>query len=155
MRNRNGRTPVPAAVNDERANARAAVGTLRSRLLALETTDPVPPLEHDRAVAAAKGLMNACLQCHRLDANETTLRPVAAAVPPMRAASFNHRPHVLQTSCETCHKSIASSRAGVDVNLPAVATCQSCHDGARAPDTCATCHAYHPKSAVDLMVAAR
>jgi c(7)-type cytochrome triheme protein len=154
MRMRSGRLPVPATIAAERERAATALGSLQVRLAAIEGDAADASLDPDRAVAAIKGVLNACLQCHRLDDHERVMRSVSTAVSPMRGARFNHKPHVLQTACETCHRSVATSRAGVDVNLPPVATCQSCHDGSKAADSCTTCHAYHPTSSVDLMLMA-
>jgi hypothetical protein len=153
LRRSSGPSAAPAAARAERASAASALGLLRSRLRTLENGTPASPLEPDRAASAVKGLLNACTKCHRLDDHETGIRPVAAAARPMHAVAFDHKPHVLQTSCETCHGAVQTSRAGTDVNLPPLDTCQSCH-GAKAPATCLTCHMYHPKSVTDLMRAA-
>jgi len=71
----------------------------------------------------------------------------------MPNAAFSHKPHVLQAQCETCHSAIATSRAGVDANVPSVSNCQSCHKSSQARTDCVECHTYHPRSAAELTLA--
>jgi hypothetical protein len=68
---------------------------------------------------------------------------------------FTHKPHLLQARCESCHGTVTASKSGADVNLPGVASCQSCHNNSQARADCASCHRYHPRSAAELVVASR
>ena len=81
------------------------------------------------------------------------MRPTSPPPQPLPAATFSHRPHLLQAKCETCHASVETSKTAIDVNLPAVATCQGCHNRSQAPATCTTCHVFHPRSAAELVAA--
>jgi len=154
LRAEHGRATVEAAINRERTAAARELQSRRGR----DTAPPAPvapvDLDPSRARTALKGLLGACLACHRLDQEEAAMRPM----PPMRSiltgAFFSHRPHTNQESCDTCH-AVAKSREGVDVNLPPVQSCRTCHDGSRARADCVSCHTYHPPSAAEMMRAAR
>jgi len=154
LRAEHGRTPVDATVNRERAVAMRELQQMRAK----DAPGPAAVLgpieiEPARGKTALKGLLGACLPCHRLDEDEAAMRPVRAGRPVL-AATFSHKPHTIQAACDTCH-AVATSRAGIDVNLPTVASCRTCHDGGRARADCASCHNYHPRSAAELVVASR
>jgi len=83
------------------------------------------------------------------------MAPVRIAEPVMARSRFNHAPHVTETNCNTCHASTRTSKYATDVNVPGVATCQTCHKPSQVSAACATCHVYHPPSALRLAVAAR
>lgn len=96
-----------------------------------------------------------CLQCHRVE--RATIARVQADQRVLRRARFNHRAHVLQRDCLSCHDSIpffenldADGVTVADVdraaihNLPRVEQCQSCHTPTLSSDRCLTCHAFHP-----------
>jgi hypothetical protein len=107
---------------------------------------PLPasvPADDVRRTAAA--LTAACVKCHELD--RLRLSPVAAAQPRLSAARFTHEPHVARVECTSCHTTTERSTLASDVNLPEIATCQSCHGQRTAPGTCVTCHIYHPPRA--------
>ena len=72
----------------------------------------------------------------------------------LTSATFTHKPHLLQATCETCHASVVGSKSAIDVNVPAVGTCQSCHNASQARADCASCHVYHPRSAAEMVLAA-
>jgi len=112
-------------------------------------------MDPTRGQTALKGLLGACLACHRLNGDATALRPVTASRPFLTSATFTHKPHLLQAKCESCHAAVAKSNAGPDVNLPAVASCQSCHNDSQARADCGSCHRYHPRSAAEMVVAWR
>ena len=154
LRAEHGKGTVDAAINRERT---AAVRELQSRR-GRETspTAAVAPVDLDpnRARTALKGLLGACLACHRLDQEEAAMRPVPPTRSILTGAFFSHRPHTNQESCDTCH-AVAKSREGIDVNLPPVQSCRTCHDGSRARADCVSCHLYHPPSAAEMMRAAR
>ena len=129
--------------------------TLGARAAALDLQGAtVPGLDPSRGSSALKGLLGACLSCHRLNTDETALLPVAASRPTLTSATFTHKPHLLQARCETCHSSIATSKAGIDSNLAPVATCQGCHNSSQARADCGSCHRYHPRSAAELVLSA-
>ena len=146
LRNQYGPATVDAAINRERSAASRELQSRRSREAPLAAA-ALPPLDIDpgRAKTALKGLLTACLACHRLDEDEAAMRPLPATSSILTGAIFSHRPHTNQTSCDTCH-AVTKSNAGVDVNLPPVKSCESCHDAARARADCVSCHTYHPPS---------
>jgi len=154
LRAEHGHATVDAAINRERTAAARELQGLRARDTA--PSAPVLPVDLDptRARTALKGLLGACLACHRLDQEEAAMRPVPPVRSILTGAFFSHRPHTNQASCDTCH-AVAKSREGVDVNLPPVQSCRSCHDGSRARTDCVSCHTYHPPSAAAMMRAAR
>ena len=116
---------------------------------------PVAASDLGRAKSALRGVLGICVSCHRLNEDETALRPVALDGPVMPRASYSHKPHRGQQGCETCHNTIQASKAGADVNVPGVATCQSCHKASQAKSTCNECHTYHPRSSAELALAMR
>ena len=83
------------------------------------------------------------------------MAPVRIAEPVMARSIFNHAPHVTDTTCESCHAGVRTSKFATDVNVPGVAECQTCHKPSQVRATCATCHVYHPPSAVRLAVSER
>lgn len=155
LRAEHGPVTVDATVNRERSVAARELQSRRARDVGM-AAPVVPPvdLEPSRAKAALKGLLGACLACHRLDEDEAALRPLSSARSILTAAIFSHKPHTNQAACDTCH-AVAKSRAGVDVNLPSVKSCETCHDAARARADCVSCHTYHPQSAAELVQVSR
>ena len=155
LRNQYGPATVDAAINRERSAASRELQSRRGRE-APTAAAALPPLdiEPGRARTALKGLLTACLACHRLDEDEAAMRPLPATPSILTGAIFSHRPHTNQAACDTCH-AVTKSRAGVDVNLPPVKSCESCHDAARARADCVSCHTYHPPSAAASMRASR
>jgi hypothetical protein len=119
---------------------------LRRRLTQLDAVPPpLPsPAPAEGARQALASLLTPCLACH--EASGASLRPVTAARPVLTAASFNHEPHVTagRQTCESCHDTNDRSGRALDVNLPHVAKCQTCHGIApEAPTACSSCHQYH------------
>jgi hypothetical protein len=154
LRAEHGRATVDAAINRERTAAARELQSRRGRDTAPSAPGASVDLEPNRARTALKGLLGACLACHRLDQEEATMRPVPPTRSILTGAFFSHRPHTNRESCDTCHP-VAKSREGVDVNLPPVQSCRTCHDGSRARADCVSCHTYHPPSAAEMMRAAR
>ena len=113
------------------------------------------PAEVEAINALAADLTKACRQCH-LVRNLTIVR-VEADQRTLRRAEFDHRPHVLQRRCLDCHDAIPilaylgqekGAPAAVDhasiQNLPRIAICRECHTPHLAPESCITCHVFHP-----------
>jgi hypothetical protein len=155
LRSEHGPATVDVTINRERSAASRELQARRARD-ASTAAPALPPLEIEptRAKTALKGLLTACLACHRLDEDEAAMRPLPATPSILTGAIFSHRPHTNQAACDTCH-AVAKSKAGVDVNLPPVKSCESCHDAARARADCVSCHTYHPPSAAAFMRASR
>jgi len=159
LRTEHGAVAVDAAVNRERLLARQERDTRRLQIATPAVTlPPLADLEPARAKTALRGLLGACLACHRLDTDGAAMRPVSSARSMLTAATFSHKPHLVQ-ACDTCH-AVATSGAGEDdkgedVNLPRVKSCATCHDSARARAECVSCHLYHPQSAAELVRAMR
>jgi len=151
LRPTEGAAPVDAISQTERAIASQKLQQLRARLETLDGRIGVPAeLDPARSRAALHNLLAACINCHRLNDDETALRPVVANQSLLRAAVFTHKPHLLQAKCETCHAAIAGSKSGIDANVPGIANCQSCHNSAEARADCVSCHTYHPRSATEV-----
>ena len=143
------------AANAERSEARRQLLQVTARLAAIgATTSNLAQSEATRAKPALRGLLGACLACHRLNEDETNLRPTALNGPVMSDAHYSHKPHILQQGCETCHDTIQASKSAADANVPSVATCQGCHKPSQAKNSCGECHSYHPRSSAELIMAA-
>ncbi len=87
-----------------------------------------------------------CETCHLnysgtlADLTASTNPPPRAVIPPARL-QFSHQAHITRgTECQTCHVGMEGVQLATREQLPTMTTCLSCHDGRRAPATCATCH---------------
>ena len=149
-----GNQAAPFAADSERAEARRQLQIVTQQLAAIGDAGTLPAADLARARPALLGVVGACVACHRLNEDETGLRPTALNGPVMPDARYSHRPHILQQGCETCHNTIQGSRSASDANIPGVATCQGCHKPSQAKPTCGECHSYHPRSSADLIMAA-
>lgn len=140
----------------DRAELGRVLGLARARLNEVERAPRMaaPTTEDERLqrADALESLLGPCLKCHELDTSRARMAPVRIAEPVMSQSVFNHAPHVTDTACETCHGGVLKSKLATDVNVPGVATCQSCHGPSQAKATCATCHVYHPPSVLKLAV---
>lgn len=77
-----------------------------------------------------------CSMCHA-DAN----RQEKFQKPPMRELIFNHQKHVEQKiECTQCHAGIENSEAPSLASMPTMTSCNTCHDGLQATNTCENCH---------------
>lgn len=77
-----------------------------------------------------------CTQCHsNPDEVETWANP-------QRTINFSHEKHLGMddVECATCHQGLEKVNYAQPENLPAMATCLTCHDGGKAPSECAACH---------------
>ena len=151
--------PTPAVVREQSAvikNHAAALETERAALSQPASSLPPLAVSADDARKGVKALLYACVTCHRLDAEGTSIAPVRTDLHQLTAASFSHKEHLAQTKCETCHAAVETSAAGDDTLMPKVATCQSCHNPSQAPANCAECHRYHaqPLTAIGLLAIA-
>lgn len=83
-------------------------------------------------------LQNNCTYCHT-SADSTTYVPFEN---PRHDLHFNHAFHVgeQKLACETCHTGLDQVTIASEKNIPAMASCMTCHDGAKAPNACETCH---------------
>ncbi len=124
--------------------------------LALERPDPGLGEE---LVAEIETLVNdltgPCQRCHAVD--RATFARVQKDQRALRRAEFDHRAHILQVRCLECHAEIpilehlddeestdvAEDRAEIQ-NLPAIESCQACHEPRQASNRCVTCHYFHP-----------
>ena len=156
LRTERGLPAATATTNIERAEARRQLAAVTARLVGLDAGGAIlPASEAGRAKATLRGLLGACLQCHRLNADETGMRRTSLPGPVMADATYSHKPHILQAQCETCHTTVQISRSGTDANMPGVAVCQTCHTPSQAKAGCNECHTYHPRSSADLIMASR
>jgi nitrate/TMAO reductase-like tetraheme cytochrome c subunit len=77
-----------------------------------------------------------CLQCHN----------VSRTVSPSGDIKIPHQQHVQMQGlrCTDCHFNVVHSRRGTPGGPPPMDVCYMCHDGKKAPNACATCHANPP-----------
>ncbi|HYV46584.1 MAG TPA: cytochrome c3 family protein [Myxococcaceae bacterium] len=105
-----------------------------------------------------------CEQCHDLKKDKcSTCHPgfdqTARAAPPRIAFPtanlvFDHQVHVKnKVPCQRCHEDVSKVQLATVQQLPKMATCLSCHDGATAPSTCTTCHLKEPSGRLQLTFA--
>lgn len=82
---------------------------------------------------------SACRDCHPGFDPDLHRAPKASLFPaPM--IHFSHARHLRRgAGCATCHD-MAGVGLATREQLPRMADCLACHDGARAPADCATCH---------------
>jgi hypothetical protein len=78
-----------------------------------------------------------CATCH----HEGEKRDPFAA-PAERTLRFNHKLHVakLQVECTVCHRGLDTSEHATVTTLPAMSTCNTCHNDELASRACETCH---------------
>lgn len=107
------------------------------------------------AATRAARLLNASLETAG-ESPTPALPAVASSHQPQRfysAAVFSHGAHQA-VACEECHAKALRSTSGGELLMPAISTCQRCHDGASRPQGpaiaaghaesgCFLCHNYH------------
>lgn len=79
-----------------------------------------------------------CTYCHTSSDQST----YAAAASPQRELVFSHEAHVgvQKMDCVTCHTNLEKEGMPTGALVPAMATCNTCHNDVRASNTCETCH---------------
>lgn len=83
---------------------------------------------------------SACQDCHAGFDWTVQRAPRASRFPPANL-HFSHARHLGRgAQCRDCHGDLSRVDLATRADLPRMATCLGCHDGARAPSTCATCH---------------
>jgi hypothetical protein len=110
-----------------------------------------------RAVAQDLIETRVCVQCHEV-ARGPGIASAPWAIAPVRitehwlpGASFDHKSHRTAT-CESCH-AVRPSKSSADVSIPDLASCRTCHAGAKAEagkirSPCQMCHGYHQQVAL-------
>lgn len=89
-----------------------------------------------------------CESCHEAQLNEDCSTchindPLEYVVPvrPDRGLVFSHVLHAEKgAACLTCHAGIEKLEASVRIDMPAMATCNTCHNDVEASNTCESCH---------------
>lgn len=84
----------------------------------------------------------ACKACHPgWDPKAGAAQPVARVDIPTPNLKFDHAAHKT-TACQTCHGDLAREGVGLATRdqLPRMRLCLQCHDDAKAPGACTTCH---------------
>jgi len=83
-------------------------------------------------------LKSNCTYCH-LGADSTTY---TATPNPARELMFSHQQHVedQKVTCETCHTVLDKANAATGELVPAMATCNMCHNDTKATSACEKCH---------------
>lgn len=100
-------------------------------------------------------LTQPCRECHFT--SEKGFAPVQSGQRVLRRAEFDHRAHIVQMGCLSCHRSlIENDFVGLDGyeertsglsamhNLPSIEECRSCHRSGAASTRCVSCHVFHP-----------
>lgn len=79
-----------------------------------------------------------CTFCHTSDDPST----YADLQTSEREVIFSHEFHTgdQRIACETCHKNLDAKKEFVGELIPAMATCNTCHDNVAASNACETCH---------------
>lgn len=77
-----------------------------------------------------------CDYCH------TTVDDIQPRPPAVREIIFSHEQHLgMQgVECQQCHAGMEETDLSSEKNLPAMATCNSCHNDRKATNTCEACH---------------
>lgn len=77
-----------------------------------------------------------CILCH------TDRERMVPFENPVREVIFSHDTHASARSiaCETCHSGLDKVDLSTKASLPAMATCNTCHDNVKATNTCESCH---------------
>lgn len=85
-----------------------------------------------------------CATCHPGFDHTARAAPPRVQVPAANLI-FNHQAHVSRKiSCETCHQDMSQVGLATVQQLPKMAACLGCHDGATASAACTTCHQREP-----------
>lgn len=79
-----------------------------------------------------------CSFCHTSDDPGTYV----ALATPKRELIFSHEAHVggQNMDCVTCHSDLDREGVPTGSNVPAMATCNTCHDDRKASNACESCH---------------
>ncbi len=79
---------------------------------------------------------NDCAYCHTTPDN---IQPRPKAV---RETTFSHEQHLAMKGieCTTCHQGLDETDLSSPKNMPVMATCTTCHNNAKATNTCEACH---------------
>ncbi|MBI2619770.1 MAG: cytochrome C [Ignavibacteriales bacterium] len=83
-------------------------------------------------------LQNDCTFCHTSDDPSS----YAKFLNPRRDLLFNHAFHIdeQKMACETCHQGLDEMTLATPGSLPAMVTCNTCHNDVLATNACETCH---------------
>ncbi|HVE85635.1 MAG TPA: cytochrome c3 family protein [Myxococcales bacterium] len=102
-----------------------------------------------------------CEACHDLKKEKCStchpgFDPTARKAPeriafPTANLIFDHQVHVSKkVPCARCHEGVEKAQLASVQQLPKMATCLGCHDGATAPSACTTCHLRQPSGRLQL-----
>jgi len=83
-------------------------------------------------------LNSKCTYCHLNDDPST----YTSTTLPKRNLVFSHQKHVesLKVECEKCHTGVDKAEIGINVAIPAMPTCNTCHNDVKASNACENCH---------------
>ncbi|HYK41674.1 MAG TPA: hypothetical protein VE007_04735 [Thermoanaerobaculia bacterium] len=129
-----------------RTELESAIQSVREELARLAAVSSAPSVGAEGKQArldAISAITAPCALCHVYDGG--WMKPVLVPAVELARARFSHLPHVQQIACAKCHSQIEESKKAENVNLPAVALCQSCHRRGENRTDCAECHAFHPQ----------
>lgn len=110
------------------------------------TQAPVSKLSSDNLYAKKEAcqtcheeqLEKNCTYCHTSDDPAT----YKATEHPPRELVFSHELHVEtnKVECQTCHTDLSKLDGPIGAGVPAMTTCNTCHNNALASNACETCH---------------
>ncbi len=101
-----------------------------------KSSDNLHPGHDNCTTCHEEQIGNNCGYCHKDPDNPQ-------AVPPRtRTIVFSHKQHVDMkgVECVTCHAGLDKVEYAGPANMPAMATCSTCHNDVRASNFCRTCH---------------
>ena len=104
------------------------------------------------AIATDLFEVRVCNTCHEVTRTENDLQapwkitPVAITQHWLPKNTFAHKQHS-NSACATCHNTVNSANSK-DISIPDIATCRTCHGGAKpvrnkVTSTCESCHGFH------------
>jgi hypothetical protein len=101
-----------------------------------QASDNLRPGHDNCTTCHEEQIGNKCDYCHKNPDN------IEAVPVQPRTIVFSHEQHVAMkgVECVTCHAGLEKVEYAGLANMPAMATCNTCHNDLKAPNTCETCH---------------
>ncbi len=130
----------------------AYASLLRAGAISEATPAPADPQAVSRLI---ERLTQPCQECHF--SSDRGLAPVQSDQRVLKRAEFDHRAHVVQMNCQSCHQTLLenewnllddynqrTTRLSEMHNLPGIESCRECHRSGVASAGCVSCHVFHP-----------
>ncbi len=92
---------------------------------------------NDCATCHEEQVTSSCDFCHK-----NSMESILPRMGPVREILFSHEQHLAMkgVECQTCHIGVDENEIVRELSLPAMATCNTCHNDHKATNTCETCH---------------